>query len=226
MKVWKRGHRGSDPSNFDKLCNLVAKSRLVSYWQTFLTCSLLSVLSRLQFASPCRKSIRKKWWKNMTNASNTRRSPLTVGSSMTVEAKKHTDGEIDALFSLTLWMRDMVPLTIVDCLFLKVCSVQWVLDSTEAMPLRWSSSSSSSGLTPRVSRMHLNYESMQDDLRETWESVNDFNAQIQAFMAVRNKNTFIAFLTFSDIYVCFTLFALQAMVQRIPDAAGIPVPTW
>jgi hypothetical protein len=45
-------------------------------------------------------------------------------------------------------------------------------------------------------------------------------------MAVRNKNTFIAFLTFSDIYVCFTLFALQAMVQRIPDAAGIPVPTW
>jgi hypothetical protein len=40
--------------------------------------------------------------KNMTKASNTRRSPLTVGSSMTVEAKKHTDGEIDALFSLTL----------------------------------------------------------------------------------------------------------------------------
>jgi hypothetical protein len=56
--------------------------------------------------------------------------------------------------------------------------------------------------------------------------VNDFNAQIQAFMTVRNKNAFIAFLTFSDIYVCFTLFALQSMVQRIPDAAGIPVPTW
>jgi hypothetical protein len=31
MKVWKRGHRRSDPSNFDKLCNLVAKARLVSY---------------------------------------------------------------------------------------------------------------------------------------------------------------------------------------------------
>jgi hypothetical protein len=45
-------------------------------------------------------------------------------------------------------------------------------------------------------------------------------------MAVRNKNTFIAFLTFSHTYVCFTLFALQAMVQRILDAAGIPVPTW
>jgi hypothetical protein len=40
------------------------------------------------------------------------------------------------------------------------------------------------------------------------ELVNDFNAQIQAFMAVRNNNTFIAFLTFIDIYVCFTLFAL------------------
>jgi hypothetical protein len=58
------------------------------------------------------------------------------------------------------------------------------------------------------------------------ESVNDFNTQIQAFMVVRNKNTFIAFLIFSDIYVCFTLFALQAMVQRILDAAGIPVPIW
>jgi hypothetical protein len=48
--------------------------------------------------------------------------------------------------------------------------------------------------------------------------VNDFNTQIQVFMAVRNKNAFITFLTFSNIYVCFTLFALQNMVQRIPDA--------
>jgi hypothetical protein len=31
MKVWKRGHRGSDHSNPDKLCNLVAEARLVSY---------------------------------------------------------------------------------------------------------------------------------------------------------------------------------------------------
>jgi hypothetical protein len=59
------------------------------------------------------------------------------------------------------------------------------------MPPRRSSSSSSSGLTPRVSQMHLNYESIQDELRETRESLNDFNAQIQAFMVVRNKNTFI-----------------------------------
>jgi hypothetical protein len=66
----------------------------------------------------------------------------------------------------------------------------------------------------------------QEDHKETRESVNAFNAQIQAFMAVRNKNTFIALLTFSDIYVCFTHFTLQAMVQRIPDASDILVSTW
>jgi hypothetical protein len=64
----------------------------------------------------------------------------------------------------------------------------------------------------------------QEDHRETRESVNVFNTQIQAFMAVRNKNTFIDFLTFSDIYVCFTLFTLQVVVQRISDAGDIP--TW
>jgi hypothetical protein len=93
-------------------------------------------------------------------------------------------------------------------------------------PGRRNSSSTSSGLTPRVSQVHLNYELMQDELRETQESVNDFNAQIQAFMAVRNNNIFITFFTFSDIYVCFTLFALQVVVQRISDAADIHVPTW
>jgi hypothetical protein len=36
--------------------------------------------------------------------------------------------------------------------------------------------------------------------------VNDFNTQIEVFMDVRNKNTFISLLTFSDIYVCFILF--------------------
>jgi hypothetical protein len=69
---------------------------------------------------------------------------------------------------------------------------------------------------PRVSQIHLNYEAMQNQLRttqdvlavdqedpsETRESVYVFNAQMQAFMVVRNKNTFIAFITFSDIYVC------------------------
>jgi hypothetical protein len=74
--------------------------------------------------------------------------------------------------------------------------------------------------------MHLNHESMQDELREIRESMSDFNAQIHRFMAVRNKNTFIAFLIFSDIYMCFTPFALQAMVQHISDVGDIPVPTW
>jgi hypothetical protein len=42
----------------------------------------------------------------------------------------------------------------------------------------------------------------------------------------RNKNKFVAFLTFSDIYVCFTLFTLHAMIQRIPDESDILIPTW
>jgi hypothetical protein len=62
---------------------------------------------------------------------------------------------------------------------------------------------------PRTTQDVLAVE--QENHRETRESVNAFNAQIQAFMVVRNNNTFIAFLTFSDIYVCFTLFTLQAM---------------
>jgi hypothetical protein len=87
---------------------------------------------------------------------------------------------------------------------------------------RQSSSSTSSGLTPRVSQIHLNYEAIENDLkttkdvlaveqenyRVTRESVNTFNAQIQAFLMVRNKNKFITFLIFSEIYVCFTLFTL------------------
>jgi hypothetical protein len=48
----------------------------------------------------------------------------------------------------------------------------------------------------------------QENHRETRESVNAFNAQIETFMAVRNKNTFIAFLIFSDIYVRFIFFTL------------------
>jgi hypothetical protein len=60
------------------------------------------VLSFLQFASLCTKSIRKKWSKTTVKASPTSRSPLMAGLSMTAEAEKHMDGEIDALFSLTL----------------------------------------------------------------------------------------------------------------------------
>jgi hypothetical protein len=42
----------------------------------------------------------------------------------------------------------------------------------------------------------------QEYHRETRKLVNAFNLQIQAFMAVRNNNTFITFITFRDIYVC------------------------
>jgi hypothetical protein len=42
----------------------------------------------------------------------------------------------------------------------------------------------------------------QEYHRDTRESLNAFNAQMQAFMMVRNKNTFVAFITFSDIYMC------------------------
>jgi hypothetical protein len=48
-----------------------------------------------------------------------------VGSSMTADAKKHMDGEIDPLFSLTLLMRDTIPLTTIHYFFWKVCSVRW-----------------------------------------------------------------------------------------------------
>jgi hypothetical protein len=84
------------------------------------------------------------------------------------------------------------------------------------MPPRESSSSQSSGITPRVSQIHLKYEAIenqlrmmqdvlmmeQEDHRVTRESLAAYNAQMQVFMAVRNKNTFVAFITFSDMYVC------------------------
>jgi hypothetical protein len=41
-----------------------------------------------------------------------------------------------------------------------------------------------------------------EDHIEKRESLASYNAQMLAFMAVRNKNTFISFITFSDIYVC------------------------
>jgi hypothetical protein len=133
--------------------------------------------------------------KNTVKASTTRKSSLTTGLSMTAEVEKNMDGEIDALFCLTLWIWDTVPLTTVDCFFLGFTLFDGVLDSREAMLPRRSSSFTSSGLTPRVSQIYLNYESMenqlrmtqdvlaaeQEDHRETRESVNAFNTQIQAF---------------------------------------------
>jgi hypothetical protein len=91
-----------------------------------------------------------------------------------------------------------------------------VVDSRETMPSRGSSSSQSSDITPCVSQIHLNYEAMenqlratqdvmmveQEDHRATRDSLVAYNTYMQAFMTVRNKNTFIYFITFSDMYVC------------------------
>jgi hypothetical protein len=69
---------------------------------------------------------------------------------------------------------------------------------------------------PRAPQIHLKYEAMenqlrmtqdvltteQEDHRATRELLAAYNAQMQAFMAVRNKNRFVAFITFSDMYVC------------------------
>jgi hypothetical protein len=84
------------------------------------------------------------------------------------------------------------------------------------MPPRGSSSSQSSSITSRVSQIHLNYELMenqlratqdvltveQEDHRATRDSLAAYNAQMQVFMAVRNKNIFLTFIIFSDMYAC------------------------
>jgi hypothetical protein len=69
---------------------------------------------------------------------------------------------------------------------------------------------------PRASQMHLDYgkveeqlRAMQDELvverepsRTMRDSLVDYNAQMQVFMVVRKENTFVAFLIFSDMYMC------------------------
>jgi Ca2+/H+ antiporter len=68
------------------------------------------------------KKYKEEVVKNTVKASTMRRSPLTAGLSMTTEAEKHMDGEIDALFFNFMNMRYD---TSYYCFFLKVCSVQW-----------------------------------------------------------------------------------------------------
>jgi hypothetical protein len=91
-----------------------------------------------------------------------------------------------------------------------------VVDSRVAMPLKGSSSQSSFGLMPHVSQIHLNYGRVQEELRstqdklaagreanrETRDLLASYNVQMQAYIAVRMKNTFLTFLAFSDMYVC------------------------
>jgi hypothetical protein len=77
---------------------------------------------------------------------------------MTVEAEKHMDGGIDALFSLTLLMRDTVPHTTIDYFFLEcLLRLMECWTSGRQCRQRQSSPSTYSDLTPRVSQIHLNY---------------------------------------------------------------------
>jgi hypothetical protein len=48
------------------------------------------------------KKYKEEVVKNMAKASTMRMSPLTARSCMIAKAEKHMDGEIDAIFSLTL----------------------------------------------------------------------------------------------------------------------------
>jgi hypothetical protein len=64
-----------------------------------------------------------------------------------------------------------VPLTIVDCFFCRFALLDGVLDSSVAILLRQSSLSTSSGLMPHVSQIHLNYDSMQNELRSTQDAL-------------------------------------------------------
>jgi hypothetical protein len=91
-----------------------------------------------------------------------------------------------------------------------------VVDLREAMPLMGSSSQSSSGLMPCVSQIHLDYSRVQEELRAMQDELEverkanramrdllaSYNTQMQAFMVVRKKNTFLPFLSFSDMYMC------------------------
>jgi hypothetical protein len=85
-----------------------------------------------------------------------------------------------------------------------------VVELREAMSSKGSLFHSSSGLTPRVSQIHLDYNRMEGEklttereanraMRDLWAS---YNTQMQAFVVVRKKNIFVAFLIVSDMYVC------------------------
>jgi hypothetical protein len=77
------------------------------------------------------------------------------------------------------------------------------------MPSKGSSSQSSSGLTPCISQIHLEYNRVQEEPRATREELAaeretnramrdelaSYIAQMQAFIAVRKKNS-------GDMYVC------------------------
>jgi hypothetical protein len=58
--VWKKGHKESDPSNFDKLCIPVTEARLVSSLHTFIAFLLLSMLSHFMVCFTLQEKYKNK----------------------------------------------------------------------------------------------------------------------------------------------------------------------
>jgi hypothetical protein len=139
--------------------------------------------------------------------STSRVSPLTAKLPMAVGAEKHMDVEIRFLSNFVNARYDILPMLIA---FLRYALFDGMVDSGEAMSSKGSSSFQSSDIMPRVSQINLNYEVMENQLkatqgtlaveqeehRATRELLPAYHAQMQAYMAARIKNTFIAFITF------------------------------
>jgi hypothetical protein len=105
----------------------------------------------------------------MVKALNGRTSPLAARLPIPMEAKKHMDGGMQSIV-LTLWMRDMGPYYY-SLLFWRYALFDGVVESREAMPSKGSSSQYSSGLTPHVPQIHLEYGKVEEHLRVTQEKL-------------------------------------------------------
>jgi hypothetical protein len=94
------------------------------------------------------------------------------GQAVYANGGRKARGHWDAVFCLTLWMRDTVPYYYW-LLFLRYALFDGVVESREAMLSRGSSSSQSSGLISFVSQIHLNYEVMKNQLRTTQDVLKE-----------------------------------------------------
>jgi hypothetical protein len=101
------------------------------------------------------------------------------------------------------------------CFNLRCALFNGVVESRESMSLKGSSPQSSSSVMPHSSKIHLDYSMVEQELRQmreemaveretnrmTQDYLTSYNAQMQAVVSVRKKNTFLAFIAFSVIYV-------------------------
>jgi hypothetical protein len=216
LLIWKCGRGVTGELNLQTLTSCALRWQKFNWWVLNILLFIFIIISVVTFKIYLQEKYKEEVVKQHGEGFNWEDEPIN-GRSVNANGGRKAHGRWDwcsVLFNFVNARYD----TSYYCwlLFLKVCSVRWGAGLQEAIPPRGSSSSQPSGLTPRVSQIHLNYEAMknqlrttqdalaaeQEDHRETRESLNAFHAQIQAFMVVRNKNTFIAFITFSDIYVC------------------------